>query len=107
MSIQCNLHILDTIGTQAECPDYRGVLISEVKVKCYVFIQIEALYNLITSFFIKTYERMTKSYKSIEIFINTIHVCLADINFFICTSAIVSIATLMLLPLEAYSENSR
>ena len=68
--IQWNLHIPETVGTQAECPDYRGVLISEVKVKCYVFIQIKALYNLITLFFIKTYERMTKSYKSIEIFIN-------------------------------------
>ena len=68
--LQWNLHIPDTVGTQTECPDYRGVLISEVKVKCYVFIQIKALYNLITLFFIKTYERMTKSYTSIEIFIN-------------------------------------
>ena len=62
--IQWNLHIPDTIVTQAECPDYRGVLISEVKVKCYVFIQIKALYyNLITLFFIKAYESMTKLYK--------------------------------------------
>ena len=47
--IQWNLHIPDTIVTQAECPDYRGVLISEVGVKWYVFIQINALYyNLIS-----------------------------------------------------------
>ena len=71
ITLQWNFHIPDTVGTQAKCPDYRGVLISEAKVKCYVFIQIKALYNLITLFFIKTYERMTKSYKSIEIFINT------------------------------------
>ena len=56
---------------QANCPDYRGVLISEVMVKCHVFIQIEALHSLITLFFIKTCERMTKSYKLIKIFLNT------------------------------------
>ena len=28
--IQWNLSIPDTIGTQQNCPDYRGVLISEV-----------------------------------------------------------------------------
>ena len=66
-----NLHIPVTIGTQqAKCPDYRGVLISEVKVKYHVFIQIKALHSLITLFFIKTYERMTKSYKPIKIIIH-------------------------------------
>ena len=55
---------------QAKCPDYRGVLISEVKVKCHVFIQIKALHSLINLFFIKTYERMTKSYKLIKIIIH-------------------------------------
>ena len=58
---------------QAKCPDYRGVLISEVKVKCHVFIQIKALQSLITLLFIKTYERMTKSYKLIKI---NIHKCM-------------------------------
>ena len=30
MIVQWNLHIPDTIGTHATCPDYRGVLNSEV-----------------------------------------------------------------------------
>ena len=90
---------------QAKCPDYRGVLISEVKVKCHVFIQIKALHNLITLF--KTYERMTKSYKLIKIIIHKCMFVKANISFFIFTSAIVSIATLILLASEPYPENCR
>ncbi len=32
VNIQWNLPNLDTIGTHVKCPDYRGVLISEVNI---------------------------------------------------------------------------